>query len=261
MKSPASQRYAYQTNVALAAAIIAVPAGFAARAVAAPADKPLVFDALSIKPSPGATAQIRDNGGGRLRFSPGRVVRRFVTARRMILEAYHLGDAQLITGGPGWLDAAKFDIECKTEMAATAGELRQMLQAMLADRFKLRVHHQKKEMPIYALTVAKNGAKLVVWKEGDPMPQGTPPPGKIAGVLAFSGTVEQFAEELSRHPDIGRPVLDMTDIQGSYLFRLGWEAESNIMIAVQEQLGIHFDSRRAYLDVLYIDGVEMPGEN
>jgi uncharacterized protein (TIGR03435 family) len=94
-----------------------------------------------------------------------------VSTRRIILEAYHLSDCQFSTGGPGWLDSARFDIEGKSETTADENQLFQMLQAMLADRFELVVRRDKKEMPVYALTIAKNRPKLVAWEQGEPMPK------------------------------------------------------------------------------------------
>jgi hypothetical protein len=132
--------------------------------------KPLEFDAASIKPYSGGDGGGRnggigggpplDTGGGGLRFTPGRVASapNGVTARRMILEAFHLTQYQL-SGGPGWLDTDRFALEAKAE-GADENQLRQMLQTLPAERFKLVGHRETREMAVYALLVGKNGTKL-----------------------------------------------------------------------------------------------------
>jgi uncharacterized protein (TIGR03435 family) len=75
------------------------------------------------------------------------------------LAAYHLTEYQL-SGGPGWLDNDRFDIEGRAATPAGEEQLRAMLNTLLAERFKLVVRHESKEMPVYALTVGKKGSKL-----------------------------------------------------------------------------------------------------
>src|SRR5580658_8100566 len=115
----------------------------------------LAFDSASIKPGvPGPGP-----AGGPVRITPDRVIGRGVTARRLILSAYHLTPYQC-TGGPSWIDRDAFDMEARAAAAASPDELRQMLQALLADRFQLAVHREPKEMPVYLMTVAKGGPKF-----------------------------------------------------------------------------------------------------
>ena len=111
-----------------------------------------------------------------------------------------------------------------------------MLQTMLADRFKLVVRREEKAMAVYALTVGKNGPKLVAWKQGGRMPKVPHREGEITGTMANPGTVQQLADLLSRDPAVGRPVFDRTDIHGSYLSQLAWGPDENIMTAVQSNL-------------------------
>jgi uncharacterized protein (TIGR03435 family) len=115
------------------------------------------FDAATIKPNNSADGGIGAGPiGGSLRLTPGRVVGTF-TARRIILEAYHLTSPQL-SGGPVWIDNDKFDIEAKAATRANRDQLRQMLQTLLSERFKLAVRHETKEMPVYVMTVGKSGS-------------------------------------------------------------------------------------------------------
>lgn len=236
------------------------------------AEKPLSFDAASIKPhnnsedaritSEGRT--ILDEGaappgGGFLGFTPGAVfsAQQGVTARKIVLEAYRLTPYQL-SGGPGWLDSDAFDLQAKSA-TANENQLRQMLQTLLAERFQLVVRRETKEMPAYALKVSKNGGKLRDWKQGDPVPK---PPGNHPYNYLGAGTTQQFADFLSTNaPAVGRPVLDKTGLKGSYVFLIGWDAVDNFITAMQEQLGLKLESQKAALDAFVIEYIEKPSSN
>lgn len=216
------------------------------------------FDAAYIKPHVNAgggrpgDGPLQGKGSGGLRFTPGRVVSApiGVTARKILMEAYHLNQYQL-SGGPGWLDSYWFDLEGKTENPADENQLRQMLQTLLAERLQLVAHRETKEMPVYALMVGKNGPKLHEWKPGDP----TPASGNI------TGTMQHFAEVLSNAPDVGRPVLDKTGMQGVYGFFVQWPADGEFLPAMQEQLGLKLESQKGPVDILIIDHLEKPSSN
>ena len=146
---------------------------------------------------------------------------RKLPARRIILAAYRLTDHQL-SGGPGWLDNDKFDLEAKAAMPANEDRLRLMLQTMLAERFKLVARHENKELPVYALTVGKNGPKLPDVKPDDAgfvkMPAGQ---GNAGGnILVTRASMQDFAFLLSGDPSIDRPVLDKTGLQGVHVLPL-----------------------------------------
>jgi uncharacterized protein (TIGR03435 family) len=228
-------------------------------------EKPLAFDAASIKPytnsggggrNGGADGPPVGIGGGALRFTPGRVASspRGVTAKKMILEAYHLTQYQL-SGGPGWLDSDWFSMEAKAE-AASENQLRQMLQTLLAERFKLVVHRESKEMPVYGLVVGKNGTKLREWKEGDPMPE-----FGVANNFRDRGTMQHFADFLTNAPGVARPVLDKTGLQGVYVFYVEWAADEEFLPSMQAQLGLKLEPQKASIDIFVIDHVEKPSEN
>jgi uncharacterized protein (TIGR03435 family) len=231
-------------------------------------EKSLTFEAASIKAFSGSGGGgrggatdvnlPRDISGG-VRFPPGRVVSApgGVTARKMILEAFHLTQYQL-SGGPRWLDSDRFALEAKAG-GANENQLRQMLQTLLADRFKLVVHRETKVSPVYALVVAKNGPKFKEWKEGDPIPEfGS---GGRANNFRDRGIMQRLVDVLSSRPDIGRPVLDETGLKGVYLFYFEWDADEDFLPAMQQQLGLKLEPQRGPVDNLIIDHIDKPEMN
>jgi uncharacterized protein (TIGR03435 family) len=226
----------------------------------------LAFDSASIKPGvPGLGPT-----GGPVRMTPDRVTGRGVTARRLILSAYRLTPYQC-TGGPGWLDRDAFDVEARSAAAASPDELRQMLQALLADRFQLVVHREPKEMPVYLMTVAKSGPKLTA----DPPPtggggdgggrgggsRGGPGGSGGGGMMMDRLDMARFADTLSSNPVVGRPVLDRTGLTGVFTIRIAWESDDDFLSAVADQLGLKFQSQKAPVDVLVIERIEKPKAN
>jgi uncharacterized protein (TIGR03435 family) len=217
---------------------------------------PAQFDAASVKAS-NAPAETR---AGRLQFTPGRVFGTNVPARELLLEAYRLKSYQLF-GGPKWLDSTHFDIEAKADNPATENQLRPMLQSLLAERFQLVAHHDTREMPVYALTIGKTGLKLREVKEGEPKP---PPPRTEPGALMAEYTIlkmQDFADNLSRVGEIGRPVLNRTGLQGTYAFDLQLFEGQDFIVMVLERCGLKFESQRTSIDILVIDRVERPSGN
>jgi uncharacterized protein (TIGR03435 family) len=90
---------------------------------------------------------------------PGRVTYAFCTIRDLIAEAYGIKRSQ-VSGGPNWLDSERFDIVAKVAEGSTKEQIKIMLQNLLAERFKLTLHPEVKELPIYALVVSSKGPKL-----------------------------------------------------------------------------------------------------
>lgn len=233
-----------------------------------PPEKQPAFDVASIKPysgggggrngGAGGGPPVARSGGG-LRFMPGRVASApiGVTARRTILEAFHLTQYQL-SGGPAWLDSDRFDLEAKAA-GANENQLRQMLQTLLAERFKLVVHRETKEMPMYYLVAAKNGTKLHEWKEGDPLPAfGS---GGHPNNFRDRGTMQRLADVLSNGPEVGRPVFDKTGLPGVYVFYVEWDEGEEFLPAMQQQLGLKLEPQKGPVDCLFIDRIEKPDPN
>ena len=238
-------------------------------------EKPLAFDAVSIKPATDSVGGGRGSAGSpRLRFSPGRVVGPSVTARRIILEAYHLTPYQL-SGGPSWLDSDRFYLEAKAETSVDESQIRLMLRTLLSERFKLVAHRGAREMPVYALTVGKNGLRILEPKNGSaPLPVpvvgvlpvstggGFVQAGGCVGGMASRGTVQHFAEMLSEMQEsVHRPVIDKTGIQGVYQFSICITSPENLVADVEAQTGLKFESQKAPLDALVIDRIEKPEAN
>ena len=234
---------------------------WALAAIGACAQQPAAFDAASIKPS-AIQATGRGSGGpGLVRFMRGSVSCRGVTARRIVLEAYHLTEAQ-VSGGPSWLDSERYDLEAKSEGPANGDELRKMLQTLLAERFKLEVNHLTKDIAVYALTVAKRGSKLVQWKEAEPLPKTTRrADAKILGTIEDRGTLQHFADVLSNQPAIDRPVLDKTGLTGIYVFALVQYSDEDLAASLESQMGLRLESSRAPLPAMVITHIERPSAN
>jgi uncharacterized protein (TIGR03435 family) len=197
---------------------------------------------------------------------------------------------QRILGGPKWLDSVRFDIEAKTDGTGADQiqklgneqrriQIQQMFQQLLADRFKLAVHWETRELPVYTLVAAKNGPTL----QKTTLPEGAASTSSGDDRLTAKGvTMEEFCKVLTADAsrDIGRVVIDKSGIAGRYDFSLKWtpqidtggantgadgaataDSGPSIFTAVQEQLGLKLESAKGPVQVLVIDHVEMPQEN
>jgi len=259
------------------------------------------FEVVSIKPNKGGPGiMIRIPPGGRFDATN-------ITTKLLIQEAYGVKESQ-ISGAPAWIDSEHYDIQAKTDDSYADAERklgreeqiahhRQLLQSLLADRFKLTLHHEAKEMPILALVVAKNGPKLHEVPAPPPpdeappkppTPGGPPPRGGIW--MRDRGKIEGAGIQLSALANVlsmqlGRIVLDKTGLKGYYEFTLKWTPEEGegpmfkgaggppgdtapsesagptIFTAVQEQLGLKLESQKGPVDTLVIDHIERPSEN
>ena len=190
-----------------------------------------------------------------------------VTLKTLIQSAYGVKDFQ-ITGGPRWLDGDAYDVSARADAAGQLSndDLKPMLQALLADRFRLKVHRETKEVSLYSLVVAKTGSKLR---------EHTGPGGPSGGTLRDSGKVTMnavkvpiamLAENLGRV--LGRTVVDNTGLTALYDFRLEWAQDQtadatgpSLFTALQEQLGLKLESTRGPVEVIVIDSAEKASEN
>src|SRR5215510_10592051 len=119
-----------------------------------PNNAPIAVEVASVKPNTSgsrSSSTRMPNGRGFLGTN--------VTARQLILTAYSLRSLQL-TGGPRWVDSDRFDVDARTPTEANRDEIHVMLRALLAERFKLVVHKETKDQPIYALVLARSDGKL-----------------------------------------------------------------------------------------------------
>ncbi len=202
-----------------------------------------------------------------------------------------------IQGGPAWIHSELYDINAKAE-GTPSPEMMQgpMLQALLEDRFKLKIHRETREVPVYALTAAKGGAKLKRFEEGSctAMPVAYPapalPPGqrfckvRVAlinpAVDAEGSTLAEFSKLLELVFD--RPVIDTTGITGRFDIHLEFARDENtpgllpggdvagvpdpnagqsILTVLQQQLGLKLVAAKGPREFLVIDHVERPSEN
>lgn len=210
---------------------------------------------------------------------PGRYTAVCTTLWGLIYNAYKVRSFQDYPPGlPAWADKDRFDIEAKAndDNVATIQKLsgkeleqfnREMLQSLLADRFKLRVHYESTLQPVYELVLAKGGTKL------KPLPADRKPGwGKFdRGELILHGrSIADFAHFLSMSQSAGRTVVDKTGLTGKYDFDLKWtpddqqgtaDAGPSLFTALEEQLGLKLVPAKGPVDTLVVDHAEKPSEN
>jgi uncharacterized protein (TIGR03435 family) len=204
-----------------------------------------------------------------------------VSLNEMISFAYGVHSKQVI-GAPDWAGSDKFDIDAQPdgEGAPSDKQWKGMLQKLIVERFKLTFHRDKKELSVYALSVAKTGQKLTK-SEGDPngLPglffQG------LGDLHVTNANMADFAG-LMQEAVLDRPVLDQTGLNGRFDFTLKWTPDDSqfggmgakippptdsanappaLYTAIQEQIGLKLDATKAPAEVLVIDHVEKPSEN
>jgi bla regulator protein blaR1 len=258
------------------------------------------FEVASIKPNRSPDGVMQGL------YPPGRVSFRYTTMKRLIAFAYHVRPFQ-VTGEPSWINSDKWDIDAK-EPDALAEQRRNLsviqqrqkvgllVQALLTDRCRLKVTHEVRELPIYALVVAKRGPKLRAAKPGDTYPNGLKGDnGQPIGhgddfhfgrgsLIAQGIPLQAWVDVLSFQ--LGRTILDQTGLKGKYDFNLHWTPDENadvpagpggdpngaggpapdilgpsIFTAIQEQLGLRLESTKGPVEVVMIDHIERPSEN
>jgi len=257
---------------------------------------PLTFEVASIKPSSpdarGTSLQLEPPNGLRTTNAP---------LRMLIAFAYNIRDFQL-SGGPGWIGTDRYDIQAKGERspgtekvpddprrmtdaqrAAMQEKMRERVRALLAERFHLVIHRETREGPVYALVVAKGGPKLKAVEESPDAQVGLR--GGRGQLTGFAAPTPMLASFLSNQ--LGRPVLDKTELKGKYDFKLEWAPDPSqggdkpgqlppgvdapppytdpegpsIFTALQEQLGLRLESQKGPVETIVIDRVEKPSEN
>lgn len=210
------------------------------------------FEAASVKSNnSGARA-------GSVRATPGRMAGSNASVKMLLQEAFNVNSYQ-ISGGPSWLDSDRFDVEAKAEGGRTEDQMRPMLQNILAERFKLLVHRETKEMQVSALMIAKGGFKLHELKAGEPASVPPPPREDAAGMIVRTGPVSDLAAILTGA--VGVPVIDETGLRGRYLFNVVWGPGEDMVTVILEQLGLKFETQKALIEILVIDHLEKPSGN
>jgi len=226
------------------------------------------FDVTSIHP---AAAPPPEGGAGHtISTSPAGVTARSSTFRDCIEWAYGLRSYQLT--GPDWIDSERFDVVGRTAVPVTRDQQRAMLRRLVAERFGLQAHWEQRQLPVWALTVAKQ-VKTLQPSKFDAASMSKLPGGGLR--LEFHRTsMADLAGFLSSLAAIDRPVRDASGLAGVYDFKLDlhevagpWGSEAERLAApsmstvLREQLGLRLESRKDAVEVLVVDRVERPTPN
>lgn len=166
-----------------------------------------------------------------------------------------------VLGGPGWTDSDQFDIAAKAESAdATRDEVRNMLQTLLAERFRLAVHRETKVVPAYSLVLAKSGSKLKVAAPDrkSSMAQTIGPNGERQTVFE-SSSLKVLVNMLAN--TLGSPVVDKTGLDGIYDYTFEWPDAANSLFASVGDLGLKLEEKKESVEVLVMDRAEHPSAN
>jgi uncharacterized protein (TIGR03435 family) len=253
------------------------------------------FDVVSVKQDKSGTNMMR------LMTKPDGYSATNVSAKLLIQTAYGVRE-DLISGAPGWADTARFDFDAKVAgddvdalKKLSPEQRRSMLQPALADRFKLQVHNETKQLPVFELVVAKGGSKLKeakpdgAYTNGIKGPDGTSRagmmrmgPGQVTGqAINMKSLVNVLATQLHQ------TVIDKTGLTGNYDLELTWAPDPgsgpmfkgggdsapqradpapdstgpSIFTAIQEQLGLKLQSTKGPVETIVVDHIEMPSEN
>ena len=270
----------------------AAPSSQAPTAAASPAP---TFDVATIKPNPSA----EPTSWMGIRNTPDGIEGAFVTVPILIQRAYGLRSTDQVSGGPEWARTERFDIQAKmseTEMAEmqklspaeTKARREVMLQALLAERFKLKVHSETRQAPVFELVVARGGPKLKdaatdtsdhleKGEDGRPLSFISPEGDKT---IAQGSSMKALADFLSQPfwSGLGRPVLDRTGLTGTYNFTLDWSSqllrampggastpasadEAGPIFSALGEVGLKLQPATGPIDIIVIDHVERPSEN
>jgi uncharacterized protein (TIGR03435 family) len=192
---------------------------------------------------------------------------RNVTLKRLIAEAWHCQMNQVI--GPPWLDHNEYDIEAREPAATSSEQTALMLRGLLSDRFHLKEHSDTRQMHVYDLAVGQGGARIQPIQPGTAVTSGSG--------FHFRGDMRQFADLLAVQFSIPAadspsvparaggspiPVLDRTGLRGVYEFsldlrpELGTDAFTAWKRALEEQLGLKIESRKADVTVVVVDDID-----
>jgi len=221
------------------------------------------FDVASIKPS--------QTGNQAIQTSPGTLTMRNVTLISCLTWAYGVQRYQIVntTPGLGWAASDRYDILAKADTPASDDQLKLMLQTLLADRFHLALRKDTKPINIFTLVPAKSGPKFHE-SVGDGKTELKPLP---AGVAARFATMEDLANLLAGR--VEAPVVDQTGLKGRYDFTIDvssligdptkpgpvQDMGAVLVTAVQEQLGLRLESKKAPVEVLVVEAAAKPSED
>jgi uncharacterized protein (TIGR03435 family) len=226
------------------------------------------FEVASIKRSK------TDRPSDYIQLPPGRLSARNVRPRALILFAFGLHGGFDVAGEPPWIATERFDIEARSENAATPGQVRVMLQSLLAERFSLTFHREKRDIDGFALRQQRIGVlgpnlmpSEVDCSRNRSMPRcrggSIGPDGSGARLRLYGTPLHAILREIVR--DVQAPVVDNTGLTGPFDIELRWSPEfapsgdlPGMPTALREQLGLTLERQRVPVDVFVIDRIERP---
>jgi len=284
--------------MAIASATFVTTAFLVGPSLRAQTPAPAAFEVASVRPNKSGDGRVMlgvQPGGG---FNATNV-----PLRLLLRQAFNVQDFQIV-GGPDWIGSDRFDVIAKAPEGVefTADVMRSMLRSLLVERFTLAVHNETRDMPVYALMKARTDGKLGTkltpatvdcaalgrGRRGGGPPPAPPQPGQKmdCGMMIGPGRLNAGGMPMSNlatalAPQVGRIVLDKTELMGNYDFELSYAPEAigsvggpppllnggplpvdpnapNLFTALQEQLGLKLDSQRGPVDVVVIDRIEQP---
>ncbi len=254
-----------------------------------PLERAVVTQTTQVSPS-FEVASIKQNTSGdttdELGLPAGRFTARNVPLRTLILLGYGVRERQLVDG-PEWIRSARYDINATSGTPLMPSMLAPYLRQLLEDRFGVRTHRDSRELPVYALTLARSDGRFgpdlrrpdrdYCAEAMDRQQRGLPAlplvPGQPArcqmrggpGVLTVrSMPLSAMAGQISE--PVGRMVIDRTGLEGVFDLDLKWTSDQggadpsgpSLFTALQEQLGLKLEPTRAPMEVLVVDRVERP---
>jgi uncharacterized protein (TIGR03435 family) len=207
---------------------------------------------------------------GMVKFTyPGGRFSASATTLKILLEwAYGIQPSQH-SGGPSWINTDRYDIVAKAEGRATDDQMKLMVRALLADRFKLKLHHESKELTAYVISVGKTPPKLFPPKAEEThalriVPQsGLDQKFPTYRVIATRFSLEQLADIFARQ--LGTVIVNETGLDGEFYFTMDLTPDetraspvdaSLLITGMREQLGLTLKSRKTAVDILVIDSAE-----
>jgi uncharacterized protein (TIGR03435 family) len=250
------------TRIPIVGFLTLLTCGALGQAPAQTVAKSLVFDVASIKVN---NQTIRRDGPSppqldAIHVEPDGVTMRAITMMACIKWAFEVNAGQIT--GPEWLRSEHFDIAAKASGLTSDGQLRQMMQALLADRFKLAVHRETKQLSVYNLVEAKGGIKCKP-EEGDGEAVVTPARGGVATIQRAN--LSLIADLLS--DELGQPVINQTGLKGRFTCTADprpyvpdpsqpIDRLSMIITLLQEQFGLKLEAKKQAVEMVIVDHLE-----
>jgi uncharacterized protein (TIGR03435 family) len=279
----------FWTAIVMPALVTTLTLGHSYGQILHPTGQPPSFEVATIRTSSAPS--------GRPSIGPkadDRFITKNATVKALIEFAYTTDSVRQILGLSSWMNSERYDIDAKVSDSEVAAMLklppikrmdpyRLMQQSLLANRFNLKVHFETRELPIYALVVAKGGPKMrsTEMNQANPLEPLKPRSLRMTGpgdAVGTGVTTAMLAELLEHQPELGngneRTVADRTNLVGLYDWTLRWtpwhdlagepppdSSGPSLFTALQEQLGLKLESTTAQVEVVVIDHIERPSAN